>query len=282
VRVSDALIPTFRLAVLGVLVSASLASAQTAAPITRLVSLGDGPTNITAVDTTGAAIAAGGLATVGVQVSGTFSGTLAVQCSIDGTNYQALNITEIDSTTPATSLTTEGIWTANIAGCRYVRVRSTAWTSGTAVTSLVAVSSGGGTGASSVAVQDVNVSSVDGSDPPGPARCLDDSLVQSVPISTATANDNALVAVSGTTKVYVCGYSFVTGGTVNVKLRRGAGSACATSASDMTGAMEFVVNGGISVPNAGAVQLVTAAGEGVCVHLSGAVNVRGSLTYVQQ
>jgi hypothetical protein len=201
---------------------------------------------------------------------------------LDGTNYQALNITASDGTLPVTSLTTEGIWTANIAGCLYVRVRSTAWTSGTAITSLVAVSSGGASPSGGTELQAVDVTSVNGDDPPGPARCLDDALVSSVPISTSTANDNALVAVSGTTKVYVCGFSFVTGGTVNVKLRRGAGSACATSPSDMTGAMEFVANGGISVGNAGAVNLVTAAAEGVCIHLSGAVNVRGFLTYVQQ
>lgn len=147
VRVRDALIQPVRLALLGVLVSASLASAQTTTPIIRLISLGAGPTDITANGATGASLTTGGLATVAFQVSGTYTGTIQLQCTVDGTNYAALTILPSNSATTATEVTSTGIWFASVGGCTTVRARSTAAWTGTAVTSIVGVSTGGGGGA---------------------------------------------------------------------------------------------------------------------------------------
>jgi hypothetical protein len=147
VRVSDALIPTFRLAVLGVLVSATLASAQTTTPIIRLISLGDGPDDIAADATTGASLTTGGLATVAFQVTGTYTGEIQLQCTVDGTNYAALTLVPSNSATTATSVTSTGIWFASVGGCTNVRARSVAAWTGTATTSIVGVSTGGGGGA---------------------------------------------------------------------------------------------------------------------------------------
>ena len=51
-------------------------------------------------------------------------------------------------------------------------------------------------------------------------------------IYDASTNGNTeLVAISGTTTVYVCGYTIFAAGTVNVSLVAGTGTACASAAS---------------------------------------------------
>ena len=91
-----------------------------------------------------------------------------------------------------------------------------------------------------------------------------------------------LVAISGTTVVFVCGFNVIAGGTVGVQFISGTGSACATGETNKTGVYPLVVNSGIAVGNGGAMQFKGAAGEAVCVELSAAVQIDGLLTYVQR
>jgi hypothetical protein len=74
---------------------------------------------------------------VGVQVTGTWTGTLELQLTLDGTNYRPvlLRMTSTEATTP--SLTANGIAYANVIGARNVRVAATAAMTGTAVVTLV-------------------------------------------------------------------------------------------------------------------------------------------------
>lgn len=75
---------------------------------------------------------------IAVDVRGTFSGTLAVEASIDGTNYTTVGVaTSAAPGTIVTSFTTTGIWTGSLPLPLMARVRSTAWTSGTAVVTIV-------------------------------------------------------------------------------------------------------------------------------------------------
>lgn len=106
--------------------------------------------------------------------------------------------------------------------------------------------------------------------------------VSSVAINTASSGNVELVAISGSTVIYVCGYHYVASGTVSVQLIKGTGTACATGEADLEGPMAFVANTGISVPNGGARQYATSAGDALCIELSGAVQVSGAVTYVQQ
>lgn len=78
---------------------------------------------------------------VAVQVTGTFTGTIAIQVTLDGTNYTALQIFPVASTTGVTSFTAPGYWYAESQLALKVRARSTAWTSGTAVITLVTLPS---------------------------------------------------------------------------------------------------------------------------------------------
>jgi len=76
---------------------------------------------------------------VGVQVTGTFSGTLQFQMTIDGTNYVAVQATSVTTGTVATTTAATGIFFFNVVGASAIRMASTAWTSGTATLTLVAL-----------------------------------------------------------------------------------------------------------------------------------------------
>jgi hypothetical protein len=73
---------------------------------------------------------------VAVQVTGTFSATLQFEGTVDGTNF--FSVPAIVATTGAvvTSATAVGQWLIPCAGYKQVRVRCSAFTSGTAVVSL--------------------------------------------------------------------------------------------------------------------------------------------------
>jgi len=74
---------------------------------------------------------------VGVQVTGTFSGTLQFEMTIDGTNFVAVQATNVNTGAVATTTTGTGIFKFDVVGALVVRVRATAWTSGTATVTVV-------------------------------------------------------------------------------------------------------------------------------------------------
>lgn len=84
-----------------------------------------------------------GAGAVGVQLTGTFTGTLQFEASINGSTFVALNMLPSNSTTAATSATAAGAWSGNCGGYRIFRVRASAWTSGTASVALSSAVSGG-------------------------------------------------------------------------------------------------------------------------------------------
>jgi hypothetical protein len=95
-----------------------------------------------------------GVGGVGVQVSGTFSGTLTFEGSVDGITYAALNLTPINSSTGASTTTTTGVWSGGVGGLAIVRVRMSSYTSGTAVVTIqnapTSARGGGGGGSGTV------------------------------------------------------------------------------------------------------------------------------------
>lgn len=74
--------------------------------------------------------------TVGIQITGTFNGTLQFEQSIDETNWESMAMYPLGSTDPVTSATDEGYWTGVAAGAKRVRVRFSAFTSGTATVNV--------------------------------------------------------------------------------------------------------------------------------------------------
>lgn len=67
-----------------------------------------------------------------IQLSGTWVGTLIVEGSNNGANYFTLPMLSRSSSLYVGSMTANGIYLANTNGYQFIRVTSTAWTSGTA------------------------------------------------------------------------------------------------------------------------------------------------------
>lgn len=103
----------------------------------------------------------------------------------------------------------------------------------------------------------------------------------SVPVAISTATTTQLVALSGTTKVYVCGFTGAVTATNTLTFEYGTGSACGTGTTALTGAMVLPV-GVTAIGNSGGTVMSGIAGNALCV-LSGTTGaVNGVLTYVQQ
>lgn len=122
--------------------------------------------------------------------------------------------------------------------------------------------------------------------------CSDVSAVKSsVPIAIASATTTQLVALSGTTTIYVCGYLAVGGAGTNpsIQFEYGTGTACATSPVTLTGAMATGVTVSTTAPGPifyggpDATLFKTASGNALCAVTGGTTpNFQGYLTYVQQ
>lgn len=111
-------------------------------------------------------------------------------------------------------------------------------------------------------------------------------------ISVTTAATTSLVAVSGTTTVYVCSFAMTISQVVTtantIKFVRGTGAACVTAPTDLTGAFG---TGGVTAAapitvgsGTGSTQFKTAAGDALCVTttIGASAAFVGYVTYVQQ
>lgn len=80
---------------------------------------------------------AAGQGSIGIQVTGTFSGTITFSGSIDRANFVTLPMTPSAGGPGVTTTTTTGVWSAPVAGYAIVQVAFTSYVSGTAVVSSV-------------------------------------------------------------------------------------------------------------------------------------------------
>jgi hypothetical protein len=74
---------------------------------------------------------------IGLQLTGTWTGTVSFEASIDGLTFVALNLVPSNSATAASSATSNGCWTGNVAGFAVVRARFSTATSGTVGVTLL-------------------------------------------------------------------------------------------------------------------------------------------------
>lgn len=101
-----------------------------------------------------------GLGSIGIQITGTWVGTITFKGSLGTTStstFDDLLVLPLDSTTQVNTVTSNGTWTAPIAGLNQIRIQFTSYTSGIATISYRAVTSvrnngpsGGGGGSGSV------------------------------------------------------------------------------------------------------------------------------------
>lgn len=99
-----------------------------------------------------------GEGTIGIQITGTWSGTITFRSTVDNSTYTSFLVTSTTSGSSASTTTANGIWTASVAGLTTVRVVFTSYSSGTATVVRRTVKSGGGGGGGGGGVaSDVNV-----------------------------------------------------------------------------------------------------------------------------
>jgi len=106
--------------------------------------------------------------------------------------------------------------------------------------------------------------------------------MQSVALNASTTSAVQLIALSGTTKIHVCGITVLGGGTTpTFSLVYGTGSNCGTG--------QAVLVTAIAIPTAAPAQVfhsptgVTPAAQALCTLLTGtSPTAKGVLSYVQQ
>lgn len=103
----------------------------------------------------------------------------------------------------------------------------------------------------------------------------------SVPINVSTATTTQLVALSGSTAIYVTSFDVIAGGTGNITFEYGTGTACATGTTALTGAYPLVAQAGISKGDGIGTVLKVPAGNALCVLTSAGVQMSGSVSYQQ-
>jgi hypothetical protein len=115
----------------------------------------------------------------------------------------------------------------------------------------------------------------------------------SAPINVTSATTTALVTVSGSTTVYVCGFDITIAPSAtaadSAEFEYGSGTACATSPQALTGTFgagdltTAAPPTHVSYGGSGATIFKSAASNGVCLLSAGTtVNIQGVITYVQQ
>ena len=89
------------------------------------------------------ALSATGWGSMAVQVSGTFTGTITFEASLDNVSFSALNCYPSNSSTVVTTATSAGLWNAPVGGFAWVRARMSSYTSGTATVTIQPAAAGG-------------------------------------------------------------------------------------------------------------------------------------------
>jgi hypothetical protein len=97
----------------------------------------------------------------------------------------------------------------------------------------------------------------------------------------STSGSTQLVALQSSQTIYICGYTIMASGTVNVNLRYGTGSNCATSPSNIVPAFQLTAQTGAVDGSAFYRGLKTAASNALCINTSGAVAVQAIVYYTQ-
>jgi hypothetical protein len=103
----------------------------------------------------------------------------------------------------------------------------------------------------------------------------------SIVYDASTSGSTQLVALSGSTSVYVCGYTILAGGTVNVKLITGTGTACVTGAASITPAYQLTAQTGVADGANEYRGLKGAASSELCLNTSAGVAVQAIVYYTQ-
>src|ERR1019366_3925521 len=111
-----------------------------------------------------------------------------------------------------------------------------------------------------------------------------------LPFTTNGTTSVQLVALSGSTTIYVCSLHYIAAGATTVAFTTGTGTACVTGNAAVIGSttagiansMSLAANGGMTLGNGGGTVAKGAGSSELCMILGTSVYVSGNLTYVQQ
>lgn len=107
-------------------------------------------------------------------------------------------------------------------------------------------------------------------------------------ISNNSTSSVQLVALSGSTSIYVCSLSLISASANTVALTTGTGTACATGTAAVVGSttvansLSLAANGGLTLGNGAGTVAKGAASSELCMVLGSAAYVSGNITFVQQ
>ena len=108
------------------------------------------------------------------------------------------------------------------------------------------------------------------------------------PFSTSSGGPVSIVALSGSTVIYVCSISAITDTAVKLSFIDGTGGSCASAQHAIWGSttaasgMSLAANGGFTMGSGNGSVGVTASASAFCLLQSGTSLIAGNITYVQQ
>lgn len=238
-----------------------------------------GPTSLTSTNCTQLDASKSGL--ISISVTGTWSGAIQASVGVSGDASTSVSVIPANSATSQATITTNGLYYASTYGASFFRlcgatITNTAvintFQSAQAITSFVPDSSG------AVPVLD---------------PCLNPSVAKNSTFKDiTTATTTSLVALSGTTSIYVCGFLVtLTGSTTadTILFEYGTGATCGTGTTILSPTFNSgILTSGATVVSyengSGSTFKPIPAGNGFCAvtTVGTAPTINVLITYIQQ
>ena len=123
-----------------------------------------------------------------------------------------------------------------------------------------------------------------------PADACNGTAKTNLAINGNSTSSVQLIALSGSTSIYVCSLSLIAAGATTVAFTTGTGTACVTNNAAVIGSttaniansISLAANGGLTLGNGNGTVAKGVASSELCMILGSSVYVAGNLTYVQQ
>jgi len=104
----------------------------------------------------------------------------------------------------------------------------------------------------------------------------------SAAVNVGTTATTQIIALSGTTSIYITGYDITSAGAGTLTFKAGTGVNCASNTTSLSGAMTVAANQEIGPRGSGwGPALVAPAGYAVCITTASSATAQGSVAYAQ-
>jgi hypothetical protein len=205
-----------------------------------------------------------------VTTTGTFVATHQIEASYNGgTTYVPVSGLLRGTSTTTSSISGPGVISLDVTGATHLRVRATAYTSGTAVVQMAFSNAPGMT-------KILN-----------PVKVLDQASspfaqADTTPfLNMTSATTTRIVTGAASKKTYITHARFHSAGITTSKLVTGTGSNCGTGTADLSETLDLTASDGETFGSGIGPVLIAGTGLDVCVVNSQAINLRVGLAEVQ-